>query len=129
MRRTLVAAIAAASALLLSIVAAAPAASARGGESRITVRADDYTPQRGETFVIRGRYQHDGRPARGHKVRLQTYRQGWHNLAGAVVTTDSDGRYRMRVILFVHGVRDLRVMGVSTDAHRNSFHRFVVEVQ
>jgi len=129
MRRTLSAAIATTSALTLGLVGTTSSASAHGDESKVTVRASDYTPQQGETFVLRGRFEHDGRAAGGHTVRLQTYRQGWHNIAGAAVTTDSDGRYRMRVILSIRGVRDLRVMGVSDDVHRNSFKRFVVEVQ
>lgn len=129
MRRTFVTAIATASAVICALVGPTSSATAHGDESKVTVRASDYTPQRGETFVLRGRFEHDGRPAGGHTVRLQTYRQGWHNITGAAVTTDSDGRYRIRVVLAIPGVRDLRVMGVSTDAHRNSYKRFVVEVQ
>jgi hypothetical protein len=129
MRRKVAGAVVAAGVMSCVAVTASPSALAHGDGSEITVRADDYTPQSGQTFVLRGRFSEDGRPARGEKVRLQSYRQGWHNITGAVVTTDSDGRYRMRVILSVKGVRDLRVKGVSSDGDHHAFRRFVVEVQ
>lgn len=43
---------------------------------------------------------------------MQTLRGGeWTNLSGARVTTGSDGRYRVRVVLGQKGERDLRVVG------------------
>ena len=106
-----------------------PAQAAHPGTSRIAVRVNDYTPNAGDAFVVRGIYTPDGSVAAGQVVRLQSYSNGgWSNIRGARVTTDSDGRYRMRVILSVRGVRDLRVMGSPTDGHQRSFHRFVVQV-
>jgi hypothetical protein len=128
MRRSTAGAIATVVAVGGSMAVATPVAVAHGDGSQITVRANDYTPQSGQTFVIRGQFLHEGKPARGAKVRLQSYRRSWSNITGAVVTTDSDGRYRMRVILSVEGVRDLRVKGVSTDGDHHAFKRFVVEV-
>ena len=46
----------------------------------------------------------------------------------ARVTTRIDGSYRVRVVLNVRGVRDLRAVGIAGDGHRNSYARFVVEV-
>lgn len=79
--------------------------------SRITVRASDHNPDQGEQFRLRGRMLSEGRPVSGVRVRVQTYREGgWKRLEGAVVTTDHEGRYRVRVILFQDGDRDLRVV-------------------
>jgi len=106
-----------------------PAHAAHPWSSRITVRVSDYTPTAGDGFVVRGLYASDGTVAAGQVVRLQSYAAGgWANIRGARVMTNSDGRYRMRVILFLRGVRDLRVMGMTTDGHDRTFHRFVVQV-
>jgi hypothetical protein len=54
---------------------------------------------------------------------------GWENLSGAVVSTNSEGRYRVRVILFAGGDRDLRVVGnPAGDDIRNSRAYTVVRV-
>jgi hypothetical protein len=112
---------------LPAVVGAAPADAARHGASSISVHASDPTPRLGEEFVLRGRYLANGGPAAGHAVKVQTYRHGeWANIKGAKVTARPDGRYRVRVILFVEGVRDLRVVGIASD--HNSYHRIVVEV-
>lgn len=102
----------------------------RHGPSSITSRVDDPTPAVGEAFVVRGNYVFEGLPADAHTVKVQTYRNGhWTGIEGARVTTHVDGDYRVRVILFIRGVRDLRVVGVSGTAdHPNSYDRFVVEV-
>jgi hypothetical protein len=127
--RPLLSAVGASIALLVG-ACVAPAQAAAPGDSRITAHASDYTPTAGQVFIVRGRYLHDGSVAAGHTVRLQTYAGGgWISIAGARVKANADGTYRLRVILFVRGVRDLRVMGRAGDGHRNSFHRFVVEVQ
>lgn len=117
------------SAVLLTGATVAPALALPRGDSTISVRVSDYTPKSGQVFVVRGRYTHDGSVAAGHTVRLQTYGQGrWANITGARVTTRSDGTYRLRVILSARGVRDLRMVGLAGDGHRNTFHRFVVQV-
>ena len=79
--------------------------------SRISVRASDYNPDQGEQFLLRGRMLSEGKPVAAVKVRVQTYRDGgWEQLNGAVVTTSDEGRYRVRVVLFQDGDRDLRVV-------------------
>lgn len=109
------------------LVPAVGAAAAPG--SKITVRISDPTPTAGESFVLRGRFTHAGAAAPGHKVKVQTYRNGrWSMISGGRVVTSSDGRYRVRLILRAEGVRDLRVVGVSDGHHRNAYTRFVVEV-
>lgn len=109
---------------------ASTALAQRHGESSITARVSNPTPAAGEEFVVRGNYVFEGLPAGGHAVKVQTYRdQRWINIEGARVTAQADGDYRVRVVLFIRGVRDLRVVGISgTPDHPNSHHRFVVEV-
>jgi hypothetical protein len=118
-------------AVLVAVVATAglaPGASAAAAaRPSITAHPSNDTPQVGEQFVVRGEY--DG-PGRGvHDVKIQTVRDDhWLNLDGARVTTRSDGSYRVRLVLDVRGVRDLRAVGIAGDGHRNSYARFVVEV-
>lgn len=100
------------------------------GTSKVTVRISDPTPTSGQTFVLRGRLTLEGADAPGHTVKVQTYRNGQYRpIQGARVVTDSEGRYRVRLILQTKGVRDLRVVGVAGGHHTNAYHRFVVEVQ
>jgi hypothetical protein len=107
---------------------AAPTFGVESGASSITAHPSDPTPQLGGEFVIRGQYLDHGGSAVDHAVKVQTYRKGeWLNIAGAKVATDSEGRYRVRVVLFVRGVRDLRVVGIG-DGDR-TYHRLVVEVR
>jgi hypothetical protein len=118
-RRTVaVAASLAAGAAVVSLVptaaaAGAAAGTAAGAKSAITVRASDHHEvDPGEQFVLRGRMSSQGSPVAGATVRVQAYRAGgWEPLSGAVVRTGSDGRYRVRVVLFSGGDRDLRVVG------------------
>jgi hypothetical protein len=110
----------------VGVAANASAAAAHHAPS-ITAHPSDDTPQVGEQFVVRGVYDGPGR--RAHDVKIQTFRDDhWLNLDGARVTTRTDGSYRVRVVLNVRGVRDLRAVGIAGDAHRNSYARFVVEV-
>jgi hypothetical protein len=116
------------SALTASMSPAAATPLTHGG-SRITAHASDVTPDAGEQFVIRGRYTLEGATGAGHVVKVQTYRRGeWLDIDGARVTAGAEGRYRVRVILSIRGVRDLRVVGVSGGRQHNSYHRLVVEV-
>lgn len=99
-------------------VATATAAEATAGSaadpapSRITLHRADGTVDPGEQFVLRGRFLSRGEPVAGVPVKVRTYRDGgWRDLAGARVTTNRHGRYRVRVILFSGGDRDLRVVG------------------
>lgn len=94
-----------------AVAAPAAAAAADPAASRISIRPSDYNPDQGEQFLLRGRMTSDGDPVAGVKVRVQTYRAGgWEPLPGAVVTTNDEGRYRVRVVLFQDGDRDLRVV-------------------
>jgi hypothetical protein len=93
----------------------------------ITARPSDHTPRVGEQFVVRGVYDGPGR--RAHAVKIQTFRNDeWLNIDGARVTTRSDGSYRLRVILNIRGVRDLRAVGIAGSGRPNSYARLVVEV-
>ena len=113
----------------LASVPAAQAVAANEPRSQITVRSSDYEVQPGEQFVLRGRMSVDGLPLDDARVRVQSYRDGWENLSGAVVSTNSEGRYRVRVILFAGGDRDLRVVGnPAGDDIRNSRAYTVVRV-
>lgn len=99
-----------------SVVGLAPttaAAAAAARNSTITVRASDHHEvDPGEQFVLRGRMSSQGHAVPGATVRVQAFRdRGWHPLSGAVVRTNSDGRYRVRVVLQSGGDRDLRVVG------------------
>lgn len=110
-------------------VPAAQAVSADQPRSQITVRSSDYEVQPGGEFVLRGLMSVNGRPLEGASVRVQAYRDGWENIDGAVVSTNTEGRYRVRVVLFAGGDRDLRVVGdPAGDRIRNSRDYTVVRV-
>lgn len=95
-----------------SALTVAPALADAPAPSRITVHPSTSDPDQGEHFVLRGRLRSEGEPVAGATVRVQTWRDGgWQRLKGAVVTTGDEGRYRVRVILFQDGDRDLRVVG------------------
>jgi hypothetical protein len=108
-------------------LAADASATAARAPSSITAHASDDTPHVGEEFVVRGVY--DGPGAAAHDVKIQTFRNDrWLNIDGARLTTRSDGSYRVRLVLNIRGVRDLRAVGIAGDDHRNAYARFVVEV-
>lgn len=95
----------------LTMAPAVALASDEPAPSRISVRPSDYNPDQGEQFLLRGRMLSEGNPVAGVKVRVQTYRDGgWVQLKGAVVETNDEGRYRVRITLFQDGDRDLRVV-------------------
>jgi hypothetical protein len=104
--------VAASTALVLALPLDTAGAATRPA-SRITVHTSDATPGSGQEFVLTGRLTSPtGRALAGGAVRVQTLRGGeWTNLSGAHVSTGSDGRYRVRVILSQRGERDLRVVG------------------
>jgi hypothetical protein len=120
----------AASASVLTMAPADAAPTADAAKSRITVRASDYEVDPGAQFVLRGRMISDGDAVEGARVRVQAYRDGgWHNLRGAVVSTNDEGRYRVRVVLSSGGDRDLRVVGnPAGDTIRNARGYTVVRV-
>jgi hypothetical protein len=117
-------------ALALAATSAPLAAEAGADEVRralITAHGSDHTPRIGQQFVVRGLYDGPGR--RRHEVKIQTYRHlRWLDLKGARVTTRADDSYRVRVVLHIRGVRDLRAVGMAGPGRPNSYARFVVEV-
>jgi hypothetical protein len=93
-----------------TLVAAAPAQSATPTSSRVSVSTTDATPASGQTFRLYGAVQSEG-----HKVpatiHVLTYRNGhWVQLPGAIMQTNRDNTYRIRVILQMKGKRQLRVV-------------------
>jgi hypothetical protein len=120
-------------ALLVIVTLLAPegaSAWARHGASNLTAHASDDTPRAGDEFTVHGRYTPGGHTGEGHVVKVQTYRNGqWLALRGARVEAQAQGTYRVRVILFTSGVRDLRVVGIAGADRPNSYHRIVVEVR
>jgi hypothetical protein len=94
-----------------SVVAMSPAQSEPLAPSRVTVRATDYTPASGQTFRLFGAVKSEGErvPA---TIRVKTFRNGeWVKLPGAVMHTNRDDRYRIRIVLQMKGERLLRVVG------------------
>jgi hypothetical protein len=96
-----------------SVLAVTPAATAADlAPSRISVHTRDHDVRSGEMFALRGRLVSEGEGVPGATVRVLAYRNGdWVRLSGAHVTTDSEGRYRVRLVLSQDGDRDLRVVG------------------
>jgi hypothetical protein len=110
---------------------AGPAQACYGGcdDSTITVHVSDDTPASGQQFIARGRLIMGGLPAADHVVRFQTYRNGsWEPIKGAHMLTDSDGKYRMRLILSQTGHRVLRAVGVGEGDEPTQRERFSVTV-
>lgn len=95
----------------------------------ITVRVSDRTPASGQQFIVRGRLDVGGRPGVGKPVTVQTWRAGhWEPIRGARVTTNSEGRYRVRLILQAKGERLLRVSSVIEKGFHTERQRFTVRV-
>jgi hypothetical protein len=124
-----------ASAVALSALTAGAVASAAGpaaaAERRadITARASDDTVGSGEQFLVRGRFTIAGAPAAGRTVKVQgLYGDDWRPISGAVVTANSEGRYRVRIILSVEGDRTLRAVGVVPGPAHNAYAAFDVHV-
>jgi hypothetical protein len=123
-------AVAVGAAASVAIVSPAVGASAHGEHHRppITAHPSDDTPRAGQAFFVHGVYDGPGR--RAHDVKIQTFRNDkWLTLDGARVTARADGSYRVRVILNIRGVRDLRAVGIAGGDRPNSYKRFVVEVE
>lgn len=110
-------------------VVAPSAAQANTFTASITAHVTDSTPASGQTFRVFGRFMINGEPAEGHLVKIQELRNNtWLPLKGARLPANSEGRYRMRLILTLKGVNLLRAVGVTGDGHRNAFRRFSVTV-
>ena len=94
-----------------SVLAMAPAQTATLAPSHVTVHSTDYTPASGETFRLYGAVWSEG-VAVPSVIRVKTYMKGeWVQLKGAVMHTNRDNGYQMRVILQMKGERQLRVVG------------------
>lgn len=105
-------------------------AATEGGSAQITARSSQDVVEPGETVVLRGLFTIAGDPAAAHAVKVQSgYVGNWQTLEGARVRTGPDGRYRVRVVLYAKGVRDLRVVGVIPGPRDEAFDRVTLMVK
>ena len=115
--------------LTAGAVATAGPATAVDRRAAITAHPSDSTVQSGEQFVVRGRFTIDGHAAGGRTVKIQAEVGGdGRPISGARVQTQSDGTYRVRLILSTRGDRDLRAVGVAPQGIRNAYRAFDVWV-
>lgn len=109
---------AAAAALTAPVLVAGPAHA--GYDANITIHASDSTVRSGEQFRVHGKYLFgDGTPVRNKLVRVQSKNANgsWVRLRGAKLRTNSEGRYRIRVVLSRKGERMLRVRAQGPGPH------------
>ena len=107
-RRT---ALALATTAVAATLTAAPATAEDPAPSRVTAIPSQFEVDPGEQFVIRGRMKSEGEPVGDAVVRVRTYLDGkWVDIKGARVTTNDEGRYRVRIVLYRKGDRLLRVV-------------------
>ena len=119
----------AASTLIAGAVVTAAPVTAAERRADITARPSDTMVRSGEQFIVRGRFTIDGAPAVGRTVKIQAqYGQDWQAITGARVTTNSEGKYRVRIILGQKGNRDLRSVGIAPRNIKNAYQRFTVQV-
>ena len=79
----------------------------------ITAHPSDTTPASGQQFRVRGLFI-GGEPAVNRQVKIQSLNgDTWQNISGAQVSTGSDGKYAVRLILSRTGERDLRAVGIT----------------
>lgn len=120
----------AAAAVALLLTGTVPVTADAAVTARITARSSEDVMAPGEQFVLRGRFTIAGKPARHHTVKVQSgYIGAWSTLQGTRVLTGSDGRYRVRIVLSVRGVRDLRVAGIVPGPGKEAFERVTVLVK
>jgi len=114
------------------LTAAGPGlAQCKGGcdDGAISVRVSDSTPASGQQFVVKGKLIIGGLPADDRVVKVQSKLSGsWKPISGARVMTDSDGRYRIRLILSTTGNREMRVVGLGQGDEPNEAAKFHVRV-
>ena len=124
-----VATLVAAGALALGSVAVSVPATAAPVRAHITAHPSDTTVNSGQQFIVRGKFTVDGHAVGNRTVKIQTLRNGsWQQIPGVRVRTNSDGTYRVRVILFTDGTRTLRAVGESPGSIRNAYKRFTIYV-
>lgn len=97
-------------ALGTSVLALSPAQAATPAPSSVSVNTTDSTPASGQTFRLFGAVTSGGVrvPATIHVKTLQNGH--FVPVRGAVVSTNSENRYRVRIILSRKGQRQLRVV-------------------
>lgn len=110
-RRTAIAG--AAAAIAASLLVAAPAVAEEPAPSRMTAIPSKFQVDPGEQFVVRGRMLSQGEPVVGAPVRVRTWSDEGRfvDIEGARVKTNSEGRYRVRIVLYRKGDRLLKVIG------------------
>lgn len=82
-----------------------------GDGGRLSIARSTAVAAPGQTIRLTGLFEVDN-PVAGGTVRIYTVRDGRNvPLSGAVVTTDSRGRYAVRVQLSQEGERVLRAIG------------------
>lgn len=103
-------------AVAATLVAAAPAQSTTTTPSKVSVSTTDSTPASSQTFRLSGAVRSEGVKVPA-TIRVKTYSNGhWVQLKGAVMQTNRDNTYRMRIILQMKGERLLRVVADPTPA-------------
>src|SRR5262245_45466164 len=111
--RSISIAVGALAALTPVVALAGPASAGQCGDEMITANVSDKTPASGQQFIVRGKFVIGAEGAADHVVKIQSKLSGtWEPIKGARMTTDSEGKYRLRLVLSAKGERQLRVVGV-----------------
>jgi hypothetical protein len=94
-----------------ALAGVAPAATVAPTASHVTATPSTTTPASGETFRVAGAVL-TGDTRVPATIHVKTWRNGqWVQLRGAVMHTNRDNAYTMRVVLQMKGERQLRVVG------------------
>ena len=95
-------------------VVAGTSAAAEAPNAHITAHPTKSSVDSGEQFRVHGLFTINGSAAVNRTVKIQSKTaDGWTNLTGAHVSTGSDGRYGLRVVLSMKGKRTLRAVGIT----------------
>ena len=90
------------------------AGAAEAPTAHITAHPSKSNVNSGEQFRVHGLFTINGNPAVNRTVKIQSKTaDGWKNLTGAHVSTGSDGRYGLRLVLSQKGKRSLRAVGIT----------------
>lgn len=117
-------------ALVAPVLAAGPANA--GYDARVTIHATDTTVHSGQQFRVHGKYLFgDNTPVVNKLVRVQTKDANghWVRVRGAKLRTNSEGHYRIRVILSRKGVRMLRVKAQGPGKHAKPLHSKAIRIR
>jgi hypothetical protein len=100
--------------VLASGVVAGASVAAEAPSAHLTAHPTKSNVHSGEQFRVHGLFTVNGSAAVNKTVRIQSKTaDGWQNLTGAHVSTGSDGRYGLRVVLSMEGKRTLRAVGIT----------------